>query len=582
VSVRSARPLTPLSEAIRACRGHLGFAALFSAALNVLYLAPTLYMLQVYDRVVPTRGRLTLVFLTLALLLALGALSALDFMRGRLLVRMGLRLERELAGAVLDASLARPAGARDVLVNRAMREFDVMRQAFTGAGILALFDAPWSPIYLVVSYCIHPALGALTLVGAAILAGLAVLNEVAAHGALRRANEAASASYLSQQHSAVSADVIRALGMRRAMVTRHLQERGAAADLQLSASFSLSAYSAVSRFVRLALQSMALGLGAYLAINQQISAGGIFAASLLTGRALAPLDQLLGGWRSINQAHDAYRNLKELLPDQVVTARPTRLPAPSGAFRVEQLGVMNAGRGDMILRDVSFAVASGEIVGVIGPSGAGKSTLMRVIAGAAAPDRGVIRFDDADIQQWDREELARHIGYMPQDATLFAGTLKENIARFRTSLGEDPGELDAQVIEAAQLAGAHQLILSLPAGYDTVLGLGGRGLSPGHAQRIALARALFGRPALVILDEPNAHLDPEGEAMLAAGLMQLKRAGATVVVVAHRNGGLSAIEKFLYLRDGTVEMFGPREEVSRRLSGAGRQGAAVRTALAGE
>ncbi|HET9161200.1 MAG TPA: type I secretion system permease/ATPase [Caulobacteraceae bacterium] len=556
-------PSTPLIEALRACKRHFVAAAGFSALLNLLYLAPTLYMLQVYDRVVPTQGKLTLVFLTIAVLGALGALSLLDMVRGRLLVRASIRLDRRLAGAVLDATLGR-RGAQG-LSKQAVRELDAFRQTLTGAGILAVFDAPWTPIYVIVCFIIHPLLGVLALMGASLLLIIALRNERATRAPLQRANEAANVAYVSQEYSTASADVVRAMGMRKAIVRRHLAERETMFNLQTQASFAASGYVTLTKFARLSLQSLALGAGALLAVNNHISPGAIFAASFLISRALAPIEQVLGAWKSLIQARGAYRTLTDLFVEEGLEPIRTQLPAPSGAVAVESLTVLNPRRDGAILSEVSFGVDAGEIVGIVGPSGAGKSTLVRMIAGAAAPDRGVIRLDGADRKDWDPERLGEHIGFMPQEATLFAGSIKSNICRFQNFTAEDPGAVDAAVIEAAQRSGAHEMILRLPQGYDTELALGGRGLSAGQAQRIALARALYGSPNLLILDEPNAHLDAEGEALLLETLSEVKRRGGTVLIVAHRTGVLAALDKLMVLRDGRLEIFGPRDAVLQRI-----------------
>jgi PrtD family type I secretion system ABC transporter len=556
-----------LTAAFGACRRHFVYAAMFSALLNLLYLAPTLYMLQIYDKVVPTRGAMTLGLLTLVLLFALGALSLLDLMRSRLLVRASMRLDRLLSGAVLDATLARPAAAREGLTKQALREFDNMRQTLTGIGALAVFDAPWTPIYILVAFLIHPTLGLLGLVGAAGLLVLAWRNERATRGKLQKANEASNLAYVSQEYSAASADVVRALGMRQAMVRRHLDERSAANRLQAEAGFASGGYMTATRFLRLSLQSLALGLGAWLAIHNHISGGAIFAASLLIARAMAPIEQVLGGWRNMIEARGAYAKLASLFAHAEKKLPPTRLPAPKGAVDIERLSVLSPDAQRLILRDVNFRLATGEAIGIIGPSGAGKSTLVRNLAGASTPDQGAIRFDGADSKDWDPERLARHIGYLPQEPTLFAGTVKENIARFQSCLNEDAEGIDQLVIEAAQKCGAHEMILHLPEGYDTRLGWGGKGLSAGQAQRVALARALFGAPSVLILDEPNAHLDGDGEMLLVRALAELKAAGTSILVTAHRTGVLSAVDKLLVLRDGRVEQFGPRDEVAKRLSG---------------
>jgi ATP-binding cassette subfamily C protein len=556
-------PSTPLIAALRACKRHFVAAGAFSALLNLLYLAPTLYMLQVYDRVVPTQGKLTLVFLTVAVLVALGTLSLLDMVRGRLLVRASIRLDRRLAGAVLDATLGR-RGAQG-MSKQAVRELDAFRQTLTGAGILAVFDAPWTPIYVIVCFIIHPLLGVLALLGASLLLIIALRNERATRAPLQRANEAANIAYVSQEYSTAAADVVRAMGMRRAIVRRHLSERETMFTLQTQASFAASGYVTLTRFTRLSLQSLALGAGALLAVNNQISAGAIFAASFLISRALSPIEQVLGAWKGLVQARGAYRTLTDLFVEEGLEPVRTQLPAPTGRLAVETLTVLNPRRDGAILSDLSFSVEAGEIVGIIGPSGAGKSTLVRMIAGAAAPDRGVIRLDGADRKDWDPERLGEHIGFMPQEATLFAGSIKSNICRLQDFTTEDPAAVDAAVIEAARRSGAHEMILRLPQGYDTELALGGRGLSAGQAQRIALARALYGSPNILILDEPNAHLDAEGEALLLETLAEVKRRGGTVLIVAHRTGVLAALDKLMVLRDGRLELYGPRDAVLQRI-----------------
>jgi PrtD family type I secretion system ABC transporter len=559
---------TKLSTALHACRKHFLWAAFFSALLNLLFIAPMLYMLQVYDRVVPTQGTATLLFLTAVLVAALATLSLLDYVRSRLLVRASARLDGELSGAILDATLAQSGSAAPHITRRAVREFDTLRQTLSGAGVLALFDAPWTPIYILICFIIHPLVGLLATTGSGLLLLMAWLNEKSTRDPLQRANEAAGEAYVSHDQSTAVADVVRALGMRRAMVGRHIQERQAMISLQTKASFDTSKFVAGSKFLRLLLQSLALGLGALLAINNQITGGAIFASMFLVGRALAPIDQLLGAWKSIIQARNAYATLAQLFAAAPLDLAKTQLPPPVGRLDVEHLTVGAPGRIVAILQDVSLRVAPGEAIAIIGPSGAGKSTLTRLFAGAGFPDGGSIRFDGVEQKDWDPERLSHHVGYMPQDPTLFAGTIKENIARFKTSLNGDLAHIDAAVVEAAQRAGAHDLIVRLPNGYDYRLALGGRGLSTGQAQRIALARALFGSPRYLFLDEPNAHLDAEGDLQLLSTLGEAKKAGTTILVVAHKLSILPIIDKLLVLREGNIEMFGPRDEVMRRLSPA--------------
>lgn len=541
------------------------WAATFSAFLNLLYLAPTLYMLQVYDRVVPARGGLTLLFLTLVLAFALATLSALDAVRSRLFVRASMRLDRRLAGVILDATLARPREGGEVLTRQAMRDFDTLRQTLTGGALMSLFDAPWLPIYLLVSFLLNPLLGLVVLIGGALLLLVAWRNDRATKGRLQKATEAANYAYVSQEQSTGGADAVRALGMRRAMVARHLAERSTAARLQAEASFATGGYMAVTRFVRLFLQSLALGVGAWLAIEGKLSAGAIFAASFLVARALAPLEGVLAAWRSLGQARTSWRSLHTLLQRPATTA-VTILPQPQGSLEVERLVVMKPRGEGPILQNVSFKVAPGEVVAVIGPSGAGKSTLLRTVAGAGGPYSGAIRFDAAEMGDYDLERLAQSIGYLPQDTALFLGTVKENIGRFSPYLGADPAEVDEKVISAAKACGVHEMILRLQDGYDTMLGLGGRGLSAGQAQGVALARALYGEPRLLLLDEPNAHLDSDGEVKLLETLREQKRRGVSALIVAHRTGILAAVDRLMVMREGRVELYGPRDEVLARLS----------------
>jgi ATP-binding cassette subfamily C protein len=556
----------PIRAALAAVKRHFLWAAGFSALLNLLFLAPTIYMLQIYDRILPTRGGSTLFFITLVLVFALATLSLLDFIRSRLLVRASLRLDRLLAGVILNTLLSRQGGTRDTMSKQAMREFDVLRQTLTGASVLALFDAPWTPIYILVCLLLHPLIGLLAFVSTLIVFVIAWRNERTTQAPLQQANEAANRSYVSQEQSMAGAEAIRALGMRRAMVERHLHERDGMMSLQAEANFTASRYVALSKFVRTTVQSLALGLGALLAIDNRISVGAVFASAFLLGRALAPVDQLVASWRNIVQARGAYLTLNQLLMENPDRIEPTQLPAPKGRLDVEHLIVLNAAKDGAILADISFRITPGELVAVVGPSGAGKSTLARSISGAILPDRGSIRFDGADRSDWDQDRLAKFIGYLPQDPSLFAGTIKENVARFAVN-GEAPGLIDEAVVAAARLCGAHEMILRLPNGYDTMLGWNGRGLSAGQAQRVALARALFGGPSLLVLDEPNAHLDADGEASLVDTLQQAKAQGTAVLLIAHRMGIMGVVDKILVINNGRIEHFGPRDAVLERLKG---------------
>jgi ATP-binding cassette subfamily C protein len=551
-----------LRGALNAYRSHLLGVGVFSGLLNLLFIVPMLYMLQVYDRVVPTRGSGTLLMLTAVLLAGLATLAALDWVRSRLLVRASLRLEHELAGPLLGATLARTERPMDAIVRQPMRDFDTLRQALTGPSLLALCDAPWAPIYIIISTIIHPALGLLGLIGGGTLATVAWLNERATGSGLRGATEAAHRAYASQEQVLASAENVRALGMRDAMVQRHVGERTAMLALQTRAGFSSSNYLAVSKFLRLTLQSLALGLGAWLAIDNRISAGGIFAASFLAGRALQPIEQVLAAWPSLVRAGGAYRKLSELLDSAAPSVATTVLPEPTGRVRVEQVTVGRSAE-TRILTNVSINLEPGEVVTIIGPSGAGKSTLMRVLAGALRPDAGLVRIDGARFADWDPDRIGAFIGYLPQSLSLFAGTVKENIARFATD--RSATTIDQQVVAAAQAALAHDMILQLPNGYDTMLDWEGQGLSAGQAQRIALARALFRDPPILLLDEPNSHLDGDGEAQLLKTITGAKARGTATAIIAHRLSVLSVSDKILVMRDGKVEAFDDRDDVIARL-----------------
>lgn len=554
-----------LQGALAACRRHLLYAFLFSALLNLLFIAPMLYMLQVYDRVLPTNGSTTLLFITLVLLFALGTLALLDSLRMRLLARASVRLDRTLSGAIMDATLKRPEISSQRLAKQALREFDVLRQVLTGPAIVSLFDAPWVPVYVLVSFLIHPWIGVLALVGAGLNLFLAWNNEKTTSEPLQQANEAAGRAYAAYEFTLTSAETVRAIGARRALVAGHLGDRARMLSLQAGASLGSSRLQALSKFLRLTIQSLALGLGALLAIDAKVSVGAVFAGSFIVGRALAPIDQLVSSWRSIVQGRGALKTLRELFDETPPDIALTKLPAPGGRLQVEGLTIAGTDRR-VLLANVTFDVQPGECIAIIGPSGAGKSTLVRALAGGLVPSAGTIRFDGADQRNWDSEDLAEHVGYMPQEPSLFAGTIKDNISRFAALRAGAGRDIDELAVAAAKLAGAHEAILRLPGGYDYPLGLGGRGLSVGQAQRVALARALYRDPKYLILDEPNANLDAEGDQQLIQTLGQLKARGATILIVAHRLSVLPIIDKLMVIRDGRLAVFGPRDQVVAQIA----------------
>ena len=552
----------PVRQALERCRPHFVSVALFSAVSNVLMLSPSIYMMQVYDRVVPTGGLMTLAALSAVGLFALATLSTLDWLRGRLLVRAGALLDHQLAGPTLRLIMTRPRLSQ-LQRAEAMRDLDTLRQGISSPAVAALFDAPWAPVYIITAFLLHPALGALSLGACVMMVLLAWHNERGVAKPLRVAGEAASAAYAKQLHISNHAAEVRALGMASALTNRQLFDRAKVNNLQAQANFTGGNHSGLMRFIRLALQSGALALGAILVVDGGISGGAVFASSLLLSRSLQPIEQLVASWKSITQSRNAYNRLGALFVGEEYRDH-THLPAPTGALSVEHLTVANPSNDRVALADASFAIAAGQIVGVVGLSGAGKSTLLRALSGAATPARGHIRLDGASTIDWDPERLSRHIGYLPQNFVLFPGTVKENISRFRGLLDQhdmdDAHMLDAAVIEAAQRIGAHEMILALPNGYDTPIGAGGLGLSAGQMQRIAIARALFGKPKLLLLDEPTAHLDQQAQHAFIKTLSSLRAERCTVLFATHNGDILASADKLLLLKDGRVDRFGPVSE----------------------
>jgi ATP-binding cassette, subfamily C, type I secretion system permease/ATPase len=552
-----------MSEALADCREHFVAAAGFSFLINILYLAPTLYMLQVYDRVVPTGGKTTLLFVTLALALALLTLSALDMVRNRLLVRASERVDALLAPRILKQMMATDSGA----AGQAMRDFDSVRSAMGTPAIAAIFDLPWTPVFLLVAFMLHFWIGILAVIASVLLVTLAWLNQRATQKKMEIASSAMAAAHNSQQATATHGTTVKGLGMTGAMVERQLGHRRIALANMVNAQFAGSKLTASSRFFRLFIQSAALGAGALLAIDGKISSGAIIASSVLLSRALQPIESIIGAWSSLAMARAATIRLARTFDTMEEQRGYTALPVPSGVLTVEEVGVRGRD-GRPVLMGISMRADPGQILGIIGPSGSGKTTLGKILVGAMQPTVGTVRIDGARLVDWDPDELGQYLGYMPQEPSLFEGTIKENISRFDKASGsEDARRVDEAVVAAAKEAGVHDLILQLPKGYDTELGLMGTGLSAGQAQRVALARALYGEPHLILLDEPNAFLDQNGEAALLKAIGNARTRGATVIVIAHRRGVLSAVDRLLVLEDGKPKMIGPAKEVVARLAG---------------
>ncbi|HWI88334.1 MAG TPA: type I secretion system permease/ATPase [Sphingomicrobium sp.] len=552
-----------LADALAGCRQHFIAAAVFSLLINILYLAPTLYMLQVYDRVVPTAGKTTLLFVTLVLALALLALSSLDMVRNRLLVRASQRVDALVAPRILKQMMAVDSAA----AGQAMRDFDSIRTAMATPAIAAIFDLPWTPVFLLVAFMLHFWIGILAIVAMVALVTLAYLNQRATQKKMEIATSAMASAHNSQQAAATHGTTVRGLGMTGAMVERQLAHRNIALANMVYAQFAGSKLSASSRFFRLFLQSVALGVGALLAIAGEISSGAIIASSVLMSRALQPVESIIAAWSPLTSARASVIRLARAFENIDEPRIYTALPAPKGALQVEEVGVRGR-EGRPVLVGISFRADPGHILGIIGPSGSGKTTLGKIIVGAIQPTIGTVRLDGAKLTDWDQDELGKHLGYMPQEPSLFEGTIKENIARFQKGASsEDVKAIDEAVIAAAREAGVHELILQLPHGYDSKLGLMGVGLSAGQAQRVALARALYGEPRLLLLDEPNAFMDQQGEAALVAAIAKARARGATVIVIAHRRGVLAAVDRLLVLEEGKPRMIGPAKEVVARLTG---------------
>ena len=536
----------------------------FSGAINILALTGAIYMLQVYDRVIPSRSIPTLIGLTVILVLLFAANGVLDVLRSRVMSRIGIRVDEELRGPTFNAiqDVAIRTGRTEESV-QAVRDMDRVRTFFSSNGPAALFDLPWIPVYLVLIFALHPLLGLFAVGGASLLIVIAGCTE----WLTRKPSLAASASGLYRASIASStarnAEVIQAMGLQPQLSDRWNTASDRYLRDQMRASDVAGSLGVMSKSLRLFLQSGILGLGAYLAVKGEVSAGGIIAGSIVMSRALAPIETSIQHWRGFVDARQAIARISSVLSERQ-NAHPgvtTKLPKPQRSLTVENLSVSHAVQTEPVVKGVSFRLEAGEALGIIGPSGSGKSTLAKALVGVLQPhlDIGAVRLDGAALDQWPQDDLGRHIGYLPQDVQLFDGTIAENIARMNGAA------TDVSVIDAAKEAGAHDLIVSLPDGYQTKLVDGGQGLSAGQKQRIALARALFGGPFLVVLDEPNSNLDSEGDAALAAAIRALRGRGAIVVIIAHRPSALLHVDKVMTMAFGQMLAIGPKEETLRKV-----------------
>lgn len=569
-----------LRSVMRRNRGLFWAVGLFSTFVNILMLTGPLYMLQVYDRVLGSRSEETLLALTVLMAFLFGMMGFLDFTRGRILARVGAKFQ-----AALDKRVFRAVLRYDSMLNRnsdssenGLKELEAVRRLLSSPVFSSLFDLPFTPIFLAGILLFHPWLGALALVGGVVLVGITILNQVATSAPTRMSLKATTDSDLVAEQLRSEAEMVRALGMSDAAYRRWHKERHAAlADSILSVDRS-GAFSSLSKTFRMFLQSAMLGLGAYLVLQGEVTPGVMIAASILLGRALAPVDMLINQWPLVQGARRGWRTLAMLLSEVGEDTPRTALPRPRAILTAENLTVVPPGSHMAALRMVNFDVQPGEAMGVIGPSGAGKSTLARALTGVWNPAGGRIRLDGASLDQYDPETLGKYVGFLPQRVRLFDGTIAENIAGL--SLAPD----DEAVVTAAKKAAAHELIIRLPDGYDTrVKGAGGL-LSGGQLQRIGLARALYHDPVILVLDEPNANLDNEGTEALNAAVRSVKAAGGAVLIMAHRPSAIQECEKLLVVDDGMPRAFGPRDEVLRRTvqnaqrieqSAAQRQGGGV-------
>lgn len=554
--------------ALTGFKGAFKTVGVFSAIINLMLLAPSLYMLQVYDRVLASRNETTLLMLTLMILGAYLFMSALELLRSFVLIRLGAQLDMHLNKRVYTAAFEQNLKRVGANAGQALQDLTNLRQFLTGNGLFAFFDAPWFPIYLLVIFLFSPYLGLFALVGTLLLVGLAYLNESVSKQPLSEANSMAVAANQLATNNLRNAEVIEAMGMLPNLMQRWFKLHGRFIQLQGEASEKAGLIGAITKFFRVSMQSLILGFGALLVLEGKITPGMMVVASILMGRVLSPVEQLINVWKNWSSTRSAYERLSELLNTNPARCSGMALPKPLGQVSLETVTAMPPGATLAAIKNLSINLVPGDVLGVIGPSGAGKSTLARLLVGVWPAAFGNVRLDGADIYQWNKDELGPHIGYLPQDIELFAGTVSENIARFSDV---DP----AKVVLAAQRAGVHEMILCMPKGYDTPLGDAGAGLSGGQKQRLGLARAMYDDPSLIVLDEPNSNLDELGEQGLVLAINDLRQRGKTIVMITHRSSVLAATNKILLLMDGVPKLFGPSAEVLAELAKLSQQASAV-------
>jgi len=549
-------PSTELAGALRSCRGALVGIGVFTALINVLMLTGPLFMLQVYDRVLPSRSMPTLVGLAILMAVLYSVQGLLDGIRARVLLRVGLSIDNSLSGRVFDAILRLPLKMRSGGDGQQpMRDLDQIRSFLGSGGPSAFFDLPWMPLYVFICFLFHPLIGYAAIGGAVVIVGISLSAEL-----LSRRPSAESARLAGPRNAELeagrrNAEAVAAMGMGHRLRTRWQATNAEYLERQQQAADRASGLGALARSTRMVVQSMVLGLGAYLVIYGEASAGVIIASSILVSRALAPVEVAVANWKGFVATRHSWHRLSDLFAALPAQEPPLELPTPEKALSVEGASVAAPGTTRLVVQDVTFSLQAGGALGIIGPSGSGKSSLARMIIGAWQPVRGKVRIDGAALEQWSPEKRGEHVGYLPQDVELFDGSVADNIARFEDrSNSED-------VISAAMAAGVHELILGLPDGYETKLGEGGSGLSAGQRQRIALARALYRDPFLIVLDEPNSNLDAPGEEALTNAIVGVRHRGGILVVIAHRPSAIAAVDQVLAMADGRLQAFGPKDEV---------------------
>ena len=554
MKINNKNRLNEVAEILLGFKGAFKTIGIFSAVINLIMLAPSLYMLQVYDRVLASRNETTLLMLTIMMLGAYLFMSALEFVRSFVLIRLGAQLDMKMNKRIYTAAFEQNLKRAGGNAGQALQDLANIRQFLTGNGLFAFFDAPWFPIYLIVIFLFDVYLGLFALAGTILLVSLAYINESVSKKPLSEASGISISAGNLATNNLRNAEVIEAMGMLPNLMSRWFKLHSKFIQLQAEASEKASIISAITKFARISMQSLILGLGALLVLEGKITPGMMIVASILMGRVLSPVEQLIGVWKNWSNTRSAYMRLAELLEANPPRKSGMALPKPLGQISLESVTAIPPGASEAAIKNLSFTLMPGDVLGVIGPSGAGKSTLARLLVGVWPARVGNVRLDGADVYQWNKDELGPHVGYLPQDVELFAGAISENIARF--------GEVDSEkVVQAAKRAGVHEMILHMPQGYDTMLGDGGAGLSGGQKQRLGLARAMYDDPSFIVLDEPNSNLDDIGERALVAAITDMRQRGKTIVMITHRTSAISITNQLLLLRDAAMQLFGLTAEV---------------------